>query len=105
METLYTDVAPKALLAHLQAGCIGCHALDLLALHNEIQRYHLEVEGIPEYIKMLEDAQNQAGQSGRTIANETLFLFARTAMLTTECYLKTSFNWEDIAKENKTRDD
>ena len=40
-ETFYTEVAPKALLAYLQAGCTGCHALDLLALHNEMQRYHL----------------------------------------------------------------
>ena len=55
-ETFYTDVDPKALIAHLQAGCICCHALDLLVLHNEMQFYHLEVEGIPEYINMLEDA-------------------------------------------------
>ena len=61
METLYTDVAPKVLLAHLQSGCTGCHAFNLLALHNEMQRYHLKVEGIPEYINMLEDAQKQAG--------------------------------------------
>ena len=47
-ETLYTKVAPKALLSHLQAGCPGRHALNLLALHNEMQRYHLEVQGIPE---------------------------------------------------------
>ena len=33
-ETFYTDVAPKVILVHLQVGCIGCHALDLLALHN-----------------------------------------------------------------------
>ena len=33
-KTFYTDVAPKALLAHLQAGCTGCHYLYLLALHN-----------------------------------------------------------------------
>ena len=47
-ETIYTEVDPRYLLAHLQAGCTGRHALDLLALHNEMQRYHLEVEGIPE---------------------------------------------------------
>ena len=41
MEPLYTDIAPKALLAHFQAGCTGCHALDLLDLHSEMQRYHL----------------------------------------------------------------
>ena len=33
-ETIYTDVAPKALIAHLQAGCTGRHSLDLMALHN-----------------------------------------------------------------------
>ena len=55
-ETFYINVVPKALLAHLQAGCAGRHALYLMMLHNEMQCYHLEVEGIPEYINMLEDA-------------------------------------------------
>ena len=36
-ETIYTKVAPKDLLFHLQLGCTGRHALDLLALHNEMQ--------------------------------------------------------------------
>ena len=35
-ETLYTEVDPRDLLTHLQAGCTGRHALDLLALHNEM---------------------------------------------------------------------
>ena len=69
-ETIYTEVASKDLLSHLQAGCTGRHALDLLELHNEMQRYHLEVEGIPEYINILEDAQRQAVQAGQTIANK-----------------------------------
>ena len=51
----HTNVAPKALLAHLQAGYMGRHTLNLLELHNEMRRYHLEVEGIPEYINMLLD--------------------------------------------------
>ena len=66
-ETIYTEVDPRDLLTHLQAGCTGRHALDLLALHNEMQRYHLKVEGIPEYINMLEDAQRQAGRAGHAI--------------------------------------
>ena len=49
-----------------------------------MQRYHLEVEGILEYINMLKDAQKQAGQAGLKIANKTLLLFSKTAMLTTE---------------------
>ena len=56
-ETFNTEIPPKDLFSHLQAGFTGRHALDLLALQNEIQRYHLEVEGIPKYINMLEDAQ------------------------------------------------
>ena len=74
---------------------MGRHALDLLALHNEMQLYHLELEGIPEYINMLEDAQKQAGRDGRTIADETLLLFATTAMLTTERFPITNDDWED----------
>ena len=70
-----------------------------------MQRYHLELDGIPEYINMLEDAQNQAGRAGCTIANETLLLFSRTAMLTTERYPRTKDDWEDRAKENKTWSD
>ena len=35
-ETIYTKVDPRDLLAHLQAGCTGRHALDLLALHNKM---------------------------------------------------------------------
>ena len=101
-EILYTDVAPKALLAQLQAGCTGCHALDLLALNNEIQRYHLKLEGIPEYINMIEDEQKQAGRAGRTITNCTFLLFDSTAMLMTERYPRTKNNWEDRAEEHKT---
>ena len=41
MNYLYTKVVPKELFSHLQAGCTGRHTLDLLALHNEMQRYHL----------------------------------------------------------------
>ena len=63
-----------------------------MALHNEMQSYHLEVEGIPEYINMLEDAQNQSGREGRTIANKTLLIFASTAMLTTERFPRTNDN-------------
>ena len=101
-DTLYTNVKPKVLLAHLQAGCTGRHSLDLLVLHNEMQRYHLEVEGTPEYINMLEDAQKQAVRYGRTISNETLLLFASIAILTTERYPRANDDWEDRAEANKT---
>ena len=37
-DSLYTEVAPTDVFSHLQAGCTGWHALDLLALHKEMQR-------------------------------------------------------------------
>ena len=67
-----------------------------------MQRYYLKVEGIPEYINMLKDAQKQAGRDGRTIADETLLLFVTTEMLTTERYPRTNDDWEDWAEANKT---
>ena len=67
-----------------------------------MQRYHLEFEGIPEYINMLEDAQLQAGQAGRTIVDETLLLFASTAMLTSERFPHANNDWEERAERDKT---
>ena len=101
-KTLYTNVAPKALLFHLQAGCTGRHALDLLELQNEMQRYYLEVKFIPEYINMLEEDQNQVGRAGRKIADETLLLFVSTEMLTTKRFQWTKNNWNDRAESDKT---
>ena len=101
-DTIYTEVAPKYLFTHLQAGCTGRHALDLLALHNEMQRYHIEVEGIPEYINMLEDAQRQAGRAGCTITDDTLLLFASKAMMTSKRFPRANGDWEYWADHNKT---
>ena len=101
-ESLYTKISPEDLFAHLQAGCTGRHALDLLALNNEMQRYHLEVEGIPECINILEDAKRQAGRTGRSINEETLLLFASTEMLTSEQFPRANDDWEERAERDKT---
>ena len=51
---------------------------------------------------MLEDAQRQAGRAGRTIADETLLLFASTAMLTSERFLRANDDWEEHVERDKT---
>ena len=78
------------------------HALDLLALHIEMQSYHLEVEGIPDYTNMLEDAQRQAGRAGHAISDKTLLFFASTEMLTSERFPRANDDWEDRAELDKT---
>ena len=67
-----------------------------------MQRYHILVEGIPEYFNMLEDAQRQAGRAGRTITDDTLLVFASTGMLTSESFLRANDNLEDRAERDKT---
>ena len=101
-ESLYTEIGPKELFSHLQAGCTGRNFLELLALHNEMQRYHLDFEGIPEYINMLEEAQLQAGRAGRTIVDKTLLLFVSTSMLTSERFPHANNDWEERAERDKT---
>ena len=39
--TFYTSVEPSELLYHLQTLCSGLHAIDVLALQNEMQHYYL----------------------------------------------------------------
>ena len=51
---------------------------------------------------MLEDAQRQAGRAGITIADETLLLFASTAMLARERFPHANDNWEERAERDKT---
>ena len=84
LESFYTEVEPRDLLVHLQDQCTGRHAIDILALQDELRGYHLEHEGIPEYINALEDAQRRAkcaGEDGEyAITDATLLLIASTAM-------------------------
>ena len=51
---------------------------------------------------MIKDAQRQAGRAGRTIDDETLLLFASTAMLTSECFPCANDDWDERAERDKT---
>ena len=67
-----------------------------------MQRYHLELEVLPDYINMLEDAQRQAVRAGRTIADETLLFFASTSMLTSERFPHANDDWEERVERDNT---
>ena len=63
-ESFYTKIEPRDLINHLQDQCMGRHAIDILALQDKLRGYHLEYEGIPEYIIALKDAQRCAKRAG-----------------------------------------
>ena len=83
-DIFYAAVPPRDLLDHLQLSCGGLHALDVLALQNDMQRFHLDAEGMPEYINALEDAQKQSRRAHNDITDATLLLMATNVMLATQ---------------------
>ena len=98
----YTAVKPRDLLGHLQTLCVGLHATDVLNLQNEMQTYHEDMEGIPTYINMLEDAQRQPNRAGNLITDPTLLLFASNAMLRTERFPRANEIWDEIPSNEQT---
>ena len=82
--TLYTAVLPSELLSHLQVLCGGLHALDVIALQNEINHYLQDMEGTPKYINTLKDAQKRSKRAGNSVTEDTLLLIAKNAMLSME---------------------
>ena len=89
-DLLYMAVKPRSLLSHLHTFFVGLYATDVLNLQNEMQTYHEDMYGIPTYINMLEDAQNQSNRAGILIMDSTLLLFASYAMLRTGRFLRAN---------------
>ena len=101
-DLFYTAVKPRDLLMHLHAMCVGLHATDILNLQNEMQTYHEDMEGIPEYINKLEDAQKQSTRAGKPISDPTFLLFAANAMLRTDRIPRTNEIWEELPSADRT---
>ena len=98
----YAAVLPRDLLDHLQLSWGGLYALDDLALQNDVQRFHLDAEGMPEYINALEDAQKQSRSANHNITYATLLLMATNAMLATQRFLRANKRWEKKNYQAKT---
>ena len=64
-----------------------------------MQTYHEDMEGIPTYINMLEDAQKQSNRAGNPITDPTLLLFASNAMLRTDQFPWANEIWEDLPSD------
>ena len=101
-DIFYAAVLPRDLLNHLSILCGGLHALDGLALQNDIQRFHLDAEGMPEYINALKDAQKQSRRANHNIANAVLLLLATNAMLATQRFQRANKRWEEKNFQAKT---
>ena len=97
----YTTISPSNILAHLKTPCGGLHALDVLALQNEIQHYHMYMECIPECINTLEYTQKQSKRAANPIMADTLILIASNTILFSERYPRSEEICEDLTKSKK----
>ena len=83
-KTYYTLVNAGNMLIHLQVTCGGLHVLNLLAIQNEMQCYHLESWGILEYINEIYYAQSKAERENNPITDAKTVTIATNAMLSTK---------------------
>ena len=81
IPTFYAKRKTKELLDQLQVVCTGHHAIDLLALQDEMRTMHVTTDTIPQYIAALEKAQMQAARAEMSIPDNYLMMVATKAML------------------------
>ena len=79
--TFYVKRKTKELLDQIQVVCTGHHAIDLLALQDEMRTMHVTTDTIPQYIAALEKAHLQAARAEMPIPDKYLMMVATKAML------------------------
>ena len=94
--TFYAKRKTKELLDQLQVVCAGHHAIDLLAIQDEIRTMHVTTDTILQYIAALEKAQIQAARADIPIPDNYLMMVATKAMLSSERFPQANEDWEDL---------
>ena len=79
----FSDLLAKMMFDKLQEICLGHNDIDILALQDKMRKIHNECDTIPQYIKALEDAQQQAKHAKMLIDDATLVMYATRAMIST----------------------
>ncbi len=94
-DNFYTKVMAidKSLL---NATSGGLHALDMILLCTDMMQYCVQVDSIPQFIVMMEDAQKKAKQDGMPIANIELVMMALAAVLAAQHSPREVDNWEGL---------
>jgi hypothetical protein len=80
-NTFYTKVSALKIMTFLDANSGGLYATNMISLRTNMHQYYMQVDGIPQYIVMLEDAQKKAKWAGMPIANIKFVMMALVAVL------------------------
>jgi hypothetical protein len=63
-NSFYTKVSALEIMTFLNANSRGLHAIVMISLCTNMHQYYVQVDGIPQYIVMLEDAQIKGTAGG-----------------------------------------
>ena len=74
----------------------------MITLTLQMSKYYKGTPDVPEYIQMLEDAQRKAAQMGLPVTDQTLLVLASAALLATDTFPRTTYNWEERNPVDKT---
>ncbi len=95
-NTFYTKVSAIGIMALLDANSRGLHALNMITLRTDMMQYYVQVDGIPQFIVMMEDAQKKAQQAGMPIADIKLVMMALVAVLAAQHFPQEVDDWEGL---------
>jgi hypothetical protein len=94
--TFYTKVTARKIIAFLNANSGGLHTIDMISLRTNMHNYYTQVDGIPQYTNVLEDAQKKATWAGMPIPNVELVMMASVAVLVAQHFPHKVDDWEGL---------
>ncbi len=89
-------------MAFFDANNGGLHAIDMLTLRTNMHGYYAQADGSPQYIIMLEEAQEKAKREGMPTADIELVMMASVAVLTAMHFPHKVDNWEGLPTLGRT---
>jgi hypothetical protein len=95
-KTFYTKVMALEIMAHLDTNSRGLHAIDMISLCLNMTQYYVQVDGIPQFVVMMEDAQKKAKRAGMPIAVVKIVMMASAAVLAAQHFLQEEDDWEGL---------
>jgi hypothetical protein len=86
-KTFYTKVMALKIMANLDVNSGGLHAIDMIPLCSNMTQYYVQVDGIPQFIVMMENVQKKVKRAGMPVANVKLVMMALAAVLAAQHFL------------------
>ncbi len=102
LNTFYTKVTAINIMALLDANSGGLHALGMITLHTNMMQYYVQVDGFPQFIVMMEDAQKKVTQAGMPITDVNLVMMVLAAVLVSQHFPCKFDDWEGLPTKAST---